>query len=370
MVNYNDKNIIDKTIRINKLYSYMKKHPSVLISCFSALTIVVSVIFNGLLYINELKYFEYWSIDEHYINRISTENMYFLVIACIFYFVNVIVQQMLFDTYEKLSTIINIIVYTNHKIKFIKKEERKKVQNLEVKHKRSYVQEHNLKDDRLNNLKNIRNSMCKYLFEILRINMLLFGSILFLSAFLFLWITKINLEWKYILLGSFTNVGIGMLLPCVFVYIFQHKKKLRVIKEQRNEDDSILMELIKEVDTDFILIKIASIRIENFFTKEAIRILLFNIVMLLIYILVALYPIYQDMTIDKKTFNVITESSKQYVIIYKDGTEYYLEEAKIVENTININITRQRILKSDDISYETIRFKKVKKVDLEENINE
>lgn len=354
----------DDIVEDNKLYDYMKEHPSILISCFSAITIVISFIFNGVLYLNELKYFAFWGIDNNYINVISVNNLYFLVAACIFYLVNTLVQQILLDTYEKISTVISIIVYIKYQIKLETKKQNRNVTNS----KKNYatpesVQEKSMTD--INSLKQAKNDMCKYLFKIIRINIFVFGCVLFLSAFLFLWTTQVNMKIELILLLSLGNVIISTMLPCILIYVFRQRAKNKKIREHISKgqfEDGLLMNLINEVDTDFLLIKLSDIRTKSFFSKDAIRNILFNIIMLLIYILIAVYPIYQDMTVDKKTFNVVTEGSQQYVIMYKEDKAYYLKEAKIVDNNISINISKQRIIVSDDVSYETIEFENVKRI--------
>ena len=62
-----------------------------------------------------------------------------------------------------------------------------------------------------------------------------------------------------------------------------------------------------------------------------------------------------------KLFLIVTENEKSEAILFHGGDTYILEEAKIDENTIVIDTSKQRILKTDDISFEKKTFESVVK---------
>ena len=57
-----------------------------------------------------------------------------------------------------------------------------------------------------------------------------------------------------------------------------------------------------------------------------------------------------------QTFLIITENERIEAVLFHGGDTYILEEAKIDENTIVIDTSKQRILKTDDISFEKRTF--------------
>lgn len=60
-----------------------------------------------------------------------------------------------------------------------------------------------------------------------------------------------------------------------------------------------------------------------------------------------------------QTFLIVTENEKSEAVLFHGGDTYILEEAKIDENTIVIDTSKQRILKTDDISFEKRTFEAV-----------
>ena len=63
----------------------------------------------------------------------------------------------------------------------------------------------------------------------------------------------------------------------------------------------------------------------------------------------------------KKTFPVLKECDKCYVIVYETDDLYYLEEAVIEDSIVNVKTKYQKVIQKKDVSYQIMTFDEVVK---------
>ena len=126
------------------------------------------------------------------------------------------------------------------------------------------------------------------------------------------------------------------------------------------------MEKIKKVEVklykDYPIFKIFSVnsskKISNF------QIIGF-LIMLLISLVVISWTVHsqvKDYTVKQEQFRVTVLDEKTYAIIYQENLTYYLSQVQIENQNIKVYTNKQRIINSNDISYEVISFENVEKI--------
>ena len=67
----------------------------------------------------------------------------------------------------------------------------------------------------------------------------------------------------------------------------------------------------------------------------------------------------------QRCFSIYTEGTKTYAVVYTSGSTRYMEEATISGGSIEIDTTKQRVITSDDITYDIEVFEEVSVIRIE-----
>ena len=100
------------------------------------------------------------------------------------------------------------------------------------------------------------------------------------------------------------------------------------------------------------------------FTNRRIVVAILAMAFSLLYVFLFIPSNIDDITTKKSEFSVVNIDEQEYAIIYTSGNTYYLDmaEVNLEHNVISIDTSKQRIIVSNDMSYEVAKFKSVVKI--------
>ena len=96
------------------------------------------------------------------------------------------------------------------------------------------------------------------------------------------------------------------------------------------------------------------------FKFDFTSVLLLGIILLLMVLILMPLDGYTT-AVSKKTFYIFTNENQNEAIIFHSEDTYILEKAEINEKSITINTSKQRIMKTTDITFEKMTFDTVVK---------
>lgn len=352
-----------------KIYDYFKEQPTFLVSIISAMVIVVSFILNSALYASTCTYLNNWGFDSHSMNINTTGKTLIFAVESIGFFSTCFLQQVLKATYIQYlhdieeSVKIGILcdeIKKNIKGKNIVKSKEKKRIIVNVFNKdRELLEEENA----IEYLKNMKKKMKKEPKKKLQQTLIIVCFFMLL-----LWIPMlIMIEPTVYIFVVILFAGLVTVIYTVLAYIKDYLikkcKRKRLIKEEiekREEPIAVFLNEKEKQEVEYPLDKVAKLKFKEFFHDEGIASLSVFAITCIAILFVWLYSIGNIQNDNLYPITSIDETT--YVILYENDDYYYLEKAEICEDTLQVEISIQRVIKKDDIEYEIKKFENVKKL--------
>ena len=358
------------------LYNYLIEHPTLLVSIISAFVIIITFIFNCVIYVSTCNYLKYWGINVEFVNINTSNKIYLLAIMSVYYFVSCILQQFLMLSFEKYTfDMEDVFIAKSWEIelkrliqkngicksickKFLKccSAEKTQLDKLKIEIDMHSYQFNEalelLKDRKKNTKKKCKKKIWPSLLIVMVILVIIF-CILFLTV-----ISNINIPLALLVSGF----GACAIISCsYFSNFWLHKRKRikeirRAIREKIEKSDySIIFKGVK--NDEYPLKKLLNLQFREFFNNSGMATFVYMAVTLVFCMFLILYPVATKSTEDKKLFQIVYEDEAAYAIIYANDNFYYLEEVSEDGDVLTVYKSKQRVLKKDDISYMVKEFK-------------
>ena len=313
-----------------EVFGFLKSNPSLIVAIISAIITIITILSNYAGRLANVVYLKYWGIDSLY-STIETKGILYRVSNAIIWFVSIFIVstllQKVFVEYCHYST----------PVSYLKKELRKS-----SKKGKEFISEE-LQID----------IIIAYFWKIRLFGYLCLSAII---LFLVIWLSTTAITPIEILLVAFQTVLVWGFV--IFLSYRNTKNQRDAIKTGfKNHSDISVLERFKRARE----IEITQYELNQVLYKLSFEGALYGSFILTAIILISM-PVegYFNARLSR-TFLIITENERIEAVLFHGGDTYILEEAKIDENTIVIDTSKQRILKTDDISFEKRTFESVVK---------
>ena len=346
----------------SQIFDYLEKHHGVFVSSISALVVVISFIFNAVIYAKTCGELQAWGIDARYVEVNVSNQIYILAGVCIYFFANIIFVRIMDATYEKYLLDMEIIIFTQCVIKEVKRQLRGyKVSKLKNKEKLSLCEKNEITklkaEIKINRrvqreYKNIYNKKVIATFSIVA-----FFSIVISSSMLILLIPNIKV---------ICAIGFATLYAITVLYLFPKvrflRKKSKIKNKFKNEDinrEETLMTIAnhkKDDKSGYIMEKIANFKFREIFNDNGFESIIVMIVLMISILFLLLFAMDINVLKSDNELSITSYEGQEYVIVYENDKYFYLEEVEIKGSDIYINLAKQRVVKKEDITYEIVSF--------------
>lgn len=358
-------------------FDYFKEHTGLLVTCVSASVAIMSCILHFAVGRLNYAYLEYWNIASLHANT-NNQNELYLVVCALLYMLSLTLMHGLFSGtsdafrhYNKLLSAMNQVIKSSKKRnKRLQKELSgltKKIERLKPKQKQTpIVKEAGKKIESYNvllkesmnaaqELKGARRELRKWVsFQIA-----LAIIISYLIGMLFLILIKATISIEDSIRSSW--IIIGIIVFDLFLYFLPAYIETRCSRKQY--ENGLSYEKIKELVSmefpDFPFEKLVKNGIKTMLSDKMLKFAAGQTVLVTIILLVVISLSGTASAKQKRSFPIYTEGTTSYAIVYVGGSTVFMEEAIQQDRTIIIDTTKQRILTTDDISYDIIAFDNV-----------
>ena len=363
----------------SSVFDYFKEHTGLLIAIASSFVAIVSFVCNFLAYSLLRIQLMRWNIEVTAIGlQINREMYYYAVFSLVYCIAVIILNNLLNSAFNKYFRRIEITRYTHEFYKiFLRKRKEEKIQLRKIKKctKRKKLHEEYEKyketEERLDILSNelkelkLNNKKAKrLLFKNLMWSLFAFSLLLFFPVAL-MQLANVKISLPIMLISWLVSSAIIFSLSFIFskktFFSTEAVKHIRTEVNdaiQKGDVHELLQEISKMKDDD----NVGHTGLRNYFSNEKLNnyaiILICSIVSMMLSVLTVGFNDYSTNT----DFNIYKEDQKIYAVIYCYQDTYYLEEAVIDGDVLKVDISKQRILQSDDIILDYRTFSKVERI--------
>ena len=360
-----------------KVFDYLSKHPTVLISIISACVIVISFILNSVNYMKVVKYLQSWGINADAVNIDNWNEIYQLAGISILILLNVVFMQIMSTTLDKHLRNIKIILIYEEVEKKLKKSIKKINKNMQLLKEKMDLEQQKALDEANKTLKFIEDEKKKKVGGFRRsviLTSIIVGFFSIIASIYMFILIEPNLSWGYIILFSFILVFSNVFLLPITNYWNEKRKKRREIKFDKIIEESANGRfdfLEKESDDEYILDKLLDLKLREVFSDKRIRDILIILAVWISITFVFLYFMDSYSWSNQTILPIVHEEDKCYAIIYANNDFYYLEEVEIKGEKIDVHLTKQKLISKDGVEYQVYTFENenVNKIPKEKETN-
>ena len=345
-----------------EILDYLKKNPSVAIAVVSAAITIMSILSSYAGRLANITFLKYWGIDSSYAG-LEKENVLYRVVnsaiwIAVIWSISILLQNVFIRIYHDSIS----YHYAKNEIKNLVKMHKQGLEELKKTEKAFWsdksateadyarwliIKAHKMhlenQSTELNQLQKIVHGDIRGFQKRVLVYLIVAEVVLFLA----MWLSTLSSNLSTILT---TFIGSASILIIISLLSFHVTKNQRDTLKKQPADDSEKdfserAEAIRKLERE-------QYELNYLIYKPQLKDFIFNLLVATIMILLSM-PIegYFNARLSQ-TFLIVTENEKSEAILFHGGDTYILEEAKIDENTIVIDTSKQRILKTDDISFE------------------
>lgn len=359
------------------IFDFFKEHTTLLVTCVSAATATMSVILHYAVGRMNYAYLEYWGITTLHANTNNQNELYTAICSLLFCLSLMIIHGLLSGTSDAFRYYNKLLLKTNLLIKDSKrlnKETQRKIHILAGK-----IDSLSPKENEKPALEEIKKKIDEYeahtskmqestqsLIEVKRsFRRKIFWEII--AAIAFSWLLG---SLSLILLGSAATIKRGLppvqiilsiialdlliyFLPAYFTTWYSHHKS------KKEETHETLLDLIDSGFPDFPIDKFVINGIKPMLSDKSLKAGLVKLVITIITLLFMMSAIGTTSAKEKRTFPLYNDDTTLYAIVYFSGSTVILEEAFCQDDQITIDTSKQRILTTEDLSYNMVSFESV-----------
>lgn len=365
---------------------YLKEHTSLLIAIVSAIVAITTFCMNACIYYINVRKLQFWGFSKEQLQSVSANQIYILAAVVLFIFYNILV-------YKSLHKAFLVYFEKVHKIKDLRKalkiisSEKKKRKRINRKQRRE-IRRQSKKTDGKNVTKNIYVELprIKEQTEALKktyddykpsIRSLRFFSVIQLLPTIIIFLVLGVISFYILVFALDSNPTTRFpLLPYAIIFTFlimtvqylperlgsisrnnKQAKKLAYDQEKLRE---LMQDVVSEFETppEYPASKLFNASWMRLPTNREISsfAVKYSVVMLALSVILVAYSTLQS----HSSFPIVDSPEGTFAVVYQNGKTYYMEEATISGNKIEINTNKQRIVEANDFSYEIIEFEETK----------
>lgn len=366
-----------------KIFDYFKEHTGLLVTCVSALVAVMSFILHFAVGRMNYAYLAYWDIASLHANTNNQSELDMVVCALLYMLSLFLIHSFLgktSDTYRYYNKLLSIVKQSIKLTKKTNKQSSKKLNEREASYNllsstekdspeaeeiKKWIDEGKKllmeSTKSIRDLKKARRNLSLWVAIQILISILL--SYFVGSMFLLLLNVTVSIQEG---VQQTQSIGFIIVVDLITYFVPAYFATRNSGKNLTNEEVLICTAELFEND-------IPKFPIQDFKKKGIMPILSdqkmkLAVVQSVVITVILLFTLTIAGTIgadQQRSFPIYTEGSTTYVVVYTSGSTRFMEEATIKDGSIVIDTTKQRIITSDDISYDVEVFDEVSVIRIE-----
>lgn len=369
-----------------KIFNYFKEHTGLLVTCVSALVAVMSFIFRFAVSRMNYVYLAYWDIASLHANTHNQNELDMLVCALLYMLSAFLIHSFLgktSDTYRYYNELLSIVKRSINLTKETNKLYSEKLRthensyNLlssiekdtpEAKDINKWIQKSKeLLENSTSSLKELGKARIKL---ILWVALQIFAAIILSyfigSLFLILFTSTVSIQDG---IQRTRSIIFIIVVDLIMYFVPAYFATRNSAKNLTNEEILLRTTELIEKDIpkfpiqDFVKNGFMSILTDKKIKLAIAQSIVITVVLLFVTTLTGTLTAKQQ-----RSFPIYTEGSTSYAVVYTSGSTRFMEEATISDGTIVIDTTKQRVLTSDDISYDIKVFNEVSIIKIDNSL--
>ena len=360
-----------------KILNYFKEHTGLLVTCVSASVAIMSFLLNFAVGRLNYAYLEYWNIASiHAI--INNQNELYLVICSLLYMIILtLIHGLLSGTSEAFRHYNKLLSIMNQAIKSLKKSNKqiqkawkavsKRFECLKPEQKQTTVAKE-LEKEIESNIVMLRERMTiqrkikRGMRELRKRAFFQIACAIIFSFFigvLFLVLEETTITIEDSIRSSL--VMIGIIIFDLVIYFLPAYFSTRCTKKQYENEHPLekIDELVSVKFRAFPLEKLVKNGIKTMLSDKMLKFAAGQTIVVTVLLLFTISLSGTASAKQRRSFPIYMDGTTSYAIVYIADSTVIMEEAILEDRTIIIDTTKQRILTTDDISYDIIVFDNV-----------
>lgn len=360
-----------------KLFDFFKEHNGFLVTCISALVATMSVIFHFAVGRMNYAYLEYWDIASLHANTNNQNELYVVVCSFLFLLSLMLIHGLLSGTSDAFRYYNKILSRMNWTIRRAQKTRRKLQKKMRKLTKR--LDSLSLKERDDPTAKEIMQEVEEYEADDKE------GRNALKSAIKARWIIRFKVFFEIAvavvvsyLLGSLflvliesagtiaeslrlTRTVAFIVFFDLLIYFLPAYFKTRCSRKQYEKENAVesIAELIDSGIPDFPMEKVATKGIKTMLSDGKLKAGIIRLITVTIILLFTISAVGTTSAEQKSNFPIYDDGTNKYAIVYFSGATVFMEEAFVQDKTITIDTAKQRIITTDDLSYDMVSFDNV-----------
>ena len=360
-----------------KIFEYFKEHTGLLVTCVSALVAIMSFILHFAVGRMNYAYLAYWDIGSLHANT-SNQSKLDMVVCALLYILSLFAIHSFLgktsDTYRYYNESLSIVKRSIKLTKETNKQSAQKLKKHEISYNHLSPEEKRTPDveeikKRIEESKEFLKESTKGISDLqkarrkaliwvaFQILVSTFLSYFIGSMFLFLLNVTVSVQEG---IQQTRSIGFIIVVDLITYFVPAYFATRNAGKNLSNEE--VLIRTAKLIENDIPRFPIQDFKkkgIMPILTDQKIKLAGVQSVVITVILLVTLTIAGRIGANQQRSFPIYTEGSTTYAIVYTSGSTRFMEEATIKEGSIVIDTTKQRIITSDDISYDVEVFDEV-----------
>lgn len=357
-----------------KIFDYFKDHTGLLVTCVSALVAIMSFIFHFAVSRMNYAYLEYWDIASLHANTDNQNELYMVVCSMLYTLSIALIHGLLSrtsDTFRYYNKLLSTMHQAIKESKKLVRRLQRKIRALSRDFKRlpyaakrdptaqeirKKIEEYKEISEKGTNsiqaLKEPRRKLRK------RVGFRIAGTIIlsYLIGTLFLALANTtgtlveSIRSSWIVVASIGSASLIYFLPAYLA--------TRCSRKQYQSENVIekIEELISSEIPDFPFEKIKRNGIKPMLSDKMLKSAGWLIIAITVVMLFTMSMTGTMSAKQQRRFPIYTDGSTSYAIVYISDSAVFIEEAIEKDGTLIIDTTKQRIVTSEDISYDMVVF--------------
>lgn len=362
-----------------RIFTYLEQHHTLLIACISALVAIISALINIVAYIYQKISLHGWNIDFRIINFSVKGQLYYYVLFSLVYIVSIplfsSLIQKIFTRYIRHSACVTYCKHTRKKLKAKFASQVRQFAKIE-RHLKKMTHVQSLESFRENEeevkvlIKTMRRDIRK-LRRIIAKDMLsglLAAIILYLPIMFAYQITTTDSTWAVVFMSWLLCSGIIMCTSYIWARLVNKDiapKKIKEVIDNSWPMDAEELDKLKAKIFEAITVHAPPWTTKQTLSDQSLYRIAGNLFSVFFTLFVTITLMGLIHSVWQTEYWIYTDKSQQYVVAYQDETRCILKEAEIDGNYLIINISRQKVVNSDNILLVSRKFSKVEKINEE-----
>jgi len=360
-----------------KILNYFKEHTGFFVACVSALVAMMSFVVRLAMGRMNYAYLEYWDIPTLYANIDNQNELHLIVCTLLYILALMLIHALLSKTstayrkYNKLLTTMKQQIKHAKKIrgklrreakicsKIINKLKPEEKESEATQKAQTYIKKAKEDDAVIQNDIREEQRLCRATRKWIILNIGISIILSFLVGLMFALLMKTTIAIK-------DFVDASKLIACVILfdlllYFLPAYMATRCTKKQY--EDIEITRFIEEMNPKamptFPIDSIVGKGYISILSDKRIKQAIAQIVFVTILILFLVPALGTSSAKLKEDFPIYSDESGTYAIIYFSDSTVFMEEATVQDRTILIDTSKQRIITTDDLAYNSISFDNV-----------